>query len=351
MNHFQHTFTTGVNPAHLTIAPGGQFAYVANSNNYGIPGSDTVSVLDLKNNLPKLIISDPSFNEPYRIATDKHGKHAYVCNSGSPSQVGEKGTISIINTKTNRVSGIISGFDGPGDITVHKSRAYVTNYGASGGVKSGNGNTVSIVDLKNRQIVSTIQVDLAPCAIILSKCARYLYVVCYVDGNFGTGTLNIIKRKTNRIITTIKGFFGPFGIVLSKCGSFAYVTNFGSNNFAPYGNAISVVDLKTSRIIKNIKVGIQPSGVCISPNGHYLYVSNYNALYANPTTFENLTYGQGTVNIICLKQNVVIAPTIVVGETPSSITISLDGKSLYVCKYIQNTVSCIDLNSHQITTK
>ena len=81
------------------------------------------------------------------------------------------------------------------------------------------------------EIIETIEVDLAPASLVLSHCQRLLYVICYVDGLPGTGTLNVIETKTNTIIAKVQGLFGPFGIALSKCGSLAYVTNFGSNNF------------------------------------------------------------------------------------------------------------------------
>jgi DNA-binding beta-propeller fold protein YncE len=187
---------------------------------------------------------------------------AYLCNSGSPSTNLLPGTISIIDIKTNTVIGVIEGFDGPGSIVISKhSIAYVNNYGASGGVHSGNGKTVSVVDLNQRKIIDTIIVDQAPRALALSPCHKYLYVIAYVDDKPRTGKLNVISTKTNKIITTITGFFGPFGISVTKDSNFAFVTNFGSNDFAPYGTTVSVMDLNKYSIIKNIQVGIQPSRV------------------------------------------------------------------------------------------
>jgi YVTN family beta-propeller protein len=334
------TFTVGVNPANLAITPNGKYGYVANSNNYGIMGSDTVTVLDLRKGVPKLTIQDDSFIEPYRIAIDNEGRYAYVCNSGSPANIGLFGTVSIIEIKTNKVVGVITGFDGPGGIVISKNIAYVTNYGAPGGVMSGNGHTVSVVDLTQRSIIDTIEVDLAPAALALSPCHNFLYVVAYVDGVSGTGKLDVISTKTNSVITTITGFFGPFGIAVTKNGKYAYVTNFGSNDFAPYGTTVSVVDLNKYSIIKTIEVGIQPSGIVISED--FAYVSNYNVLYAK-ANFQNLTPGEGTVNVICLKCNKVISPTISVGQSPSTITLSPDNKKLYVCKYVQNTVAGLSL--------
>ena len=84
-------------------------------------------------------IHDHSFLEPYRIAIDCHDKYAYVCNSGSPARSSTVGTVSIISIKSNKVVGIITGFDGPGGIAIsNKNQTYVSNYGALGGAPSGN---------------------------------------------------------------------------------------------------------------------------------------------------------------------------------------------------------------------
>lgn len=338
--HLDGTFTVGVNPASVAITPNGKYGYVANSNNYSISDSDSVTVLDLERGVPKLTIHDPSFVEPYRIAIDHRGKFAYVCNSGSPATHSDVGTVSIIDIKSNTVVGTIGGFDGPGGIVISGNIAYVTNYGAPGGVNSGNGQTISVVNLHARTIIGTITVDLAPAALAISPNKKYLYVIAYVDGMPGTGILDIISTKSNTIVNRITGLFGPFDIALTKDGHYAYVTNFGSNNFAPYGTTVSVIDLHTKSIIKNIEVGIQPSGIAITEK--FAYVSNYNTLYAG-ANFQNLTPGEGTINIICLKSKRVISPTISVGQSPSTITLHPNGKKLYVCKYIQNTVASLSI--------
>jgi YVTN family beta-propeller protein len=337
MSHINNTYNVGVNPASISITPNGKYGYVANSNNYGIPNGGSVTVLDLKKGVPKLTIHDTSFVEPYRIGIDHDGNFAYVCNSGSPISPDLAGTLSIIDVKENKVVGTIIGFDGPGAIAISNHNiAYVTNYGAQGGLQSGNGKTVSVVDLNEREIIDTIEVDLAPSSLILSSDDKVLYVICYVDGNPGTGKLHVISTKTNKIIKTISGLFGPFGIALTKNGNLAYVTNFGSNNFEPYGTTVSVICLHENKIIKNISVGIQPCGIAIT--NEFAYISNYNVLYAGANS-QNLTPGEGTINIICLKHNKVISPTISVGQSPSTITLSSCGKKLYVSKYIQNTVA------------
>lgn len=323
-------FNVGVTPSSLIISKDGKKGYVTNANNYEIPGSDSVTVLDLETRLPILTIFDPSFVEPYRSGLTRDGKKLYVANSGSDS-------LTVIDTKSNAIINVIKGFDGPSGLALTKRRAYINNYGASGGLGSGNGKSISVLDLETEQIITTIIVPLAPSAITLSKDKKYLYVISYVDGQPGTGVLTVIKTRNYQIVTSIKGFSGPFGITIVK--DYAYVTNFGSNDFAPYGTTVSVVDLNKYQIIKIISVGIQPSGIC--SNGKYVFISNYNALYAK-SGFQNLTYGEGTINIIDTKTNNVIAPTIPIGETPSYL--ATYGNKVYATNYVQNTVRTISFN-------
>ena len=340
-----NVYNVGVTPAHLAITPNGKRAYVANVNEYGITGEYTVTVLDVPNKRPKRTIHDASFDEPWRVAINCRGTKAYVTNSASPRHIGEEGTVSIIDIRTNTVSGTIRGFDGPSAIVLSPRgrRAYVTNYGADGGgVGSGNGTTVSVVDLRKQQIIDTIAVSLAPAALALK--GNTLYVASYVDGTPGAGVFTAICRRTNRITSTTVGLFGPFDIGLSPDGSRAYVTNFGSNNYAPFGTTVSVVDTRRKRnvhIIKEIDVhGIQPSGIAISHDGAFAYVSCFNTLYAGPG-FTNLTPGLGTVQPICLLRNKIVAPTISVGQSPSTVTLAPDAKKLFVCAFAQNTVEAL----------
>lgn len=351
------TINVGVTPAGLAITPDNKFAYVANNNNYGLPFGDTVSVLNLTNNtLYKTIVLDQTSTdslEPYTVTINPAGTKAYVTNSNNT-------TISIIDIATNTVAGTIGGFDGPSGmvITPDGNTAYVNNYGGPEGVMSGNGNTVSVVNLNTLSIVGTITLNqppaspAAPAALALSPDARFVYVVNYVDGNPGTGTMSVIRTSDNTVISTpgLTGFSGPFAIAVAPNGKYAYVTNFGSNNFAPIGTTVSVVDLSSYTIVATIDLAIQPSGIAITPDGRYAYATNYNTLYAG-SGYTDLTAGQGTVNIIDIATNTVIPPTIVVGQSPDAIAIAPNGQFAYVSNYTSNTMSVIALQSFYITAQ
>jgi len=342
-NRLIATITAGVNPAWIAITPDNCFGYVANNNNYGITDQDTVSVLNLTNNTVQQIIHDDSFDEPYRIAINSTGTKAYVTNSNGS-------TITIIDIPTNTVEGLIDGFDGPSGIVITPSGnfAYVNNYGAPAGLGSGNGRTISVVNLNTNTIVETIVVGLAPAALAITPDGAFVYVVNYIDGTPNNGTISVIQTSTNTVVKTITGLSGPFGIAITPNGKYAYVTNFGSNNFIPIGTTVSVVDLSNNTISATINLAIQPSGIAITPDGCFAYATNYNTLYSHPKTFTGLTAGQGTINIIDIATNTVIPPIIAVGQSSNSIAISPNGKFAYVTNYTSNTVSVVKIPKRRI---
>lgn len=338
-NRVVATINVGVTPAGIALTPDNRFAYVANNNNYGLAGGDTVSVLNLKNNTLQQTISDASFNQPYTVTINRAGTIAYVTNSNST-------TITIIDIATNRVIGTIGGFDGPSGMVITPSgdRAYVNNYGSPPpGVGSGNATTVRVVDLDTNTIVGApITVGLAPASLAITPNGAFVYVINYVDGNPGTGTISVIQTSSNTVIDTIPGFSGPFAIAITPDGKFAYVTNFGSNNFMPIGTTVSVVDLSSNTVSATINLAIQPSGIAITPDGHFAYATNYDTLYTD-TNFTSLVAGQGTVNIIDIETNTVIPPIIAVGQSPDAVAISSNGNYAYVSNYTSNSVSVLNI--------
>lgn len=339
-NTVEATINAGVNPGGMAITPDSRKAYVVNVNSYEIINEHTVTVIDLNENAVEETIKDPSFNEPYTVTLNARATKAYVTNSNSS-------TVSIINTKTNQISGVIHGFDGPSGMVIDHRRniGYVNNYGGPEGVGSGNGKTVSVVNLKTDTIVGTIEVDQAPVALAIAPNGKFVYVINYVDGNPGTGTMNIIETDNNQVVATIGGFFGPFGIALTPNGRYAYITNFGSNNFDPIGTTVSVVNLKRRKITATIDLALQPAGIGITPDGRFAYVTNYNTLYRHKD-FTELTAGDGTVSIIDISRNEVLPPTILVGASPARVTISPNGKFAYISNFTANTIDVIAL-SHQ----
>ncbi len=339
-----NTFPVGVTPTSIALSSDGTKAFVANNNNYVIPNSDSVSVLDLVNGIPLTTITDASFNQPYTITIN--GTIGYVTNSAAS-------TITRINTVSNTVIGTIGGFDGPSGMVINGTTGYVNNYGASPGAGSGSATTMCFVNLVSNTVTGSMGVGLAPAALTINPSKTKIYNALYTTGNTGEGVVAVINIPSNTISATIGGFSGPFDIITNSTGTKVYVSNFGSNGFSPYGTTVSVIDTINNTISNTINVGIQPAGLILSNDNRYLYVSNYNTLYTQSfnapvnspgtgtVTMSSLVPGAGTVSIIDTETEEVISPCISVGQSPSNIAISSDGHTIYVSNYTSNTVSAI----------
>lgn len=202
------TVPTGLNPQHMAITPDSRFAYVANNNNFGFAGEDSVTVINLRTNQAVATIRDASFSEPYTITINPLGTLAYVTNSTSSS-------VSVINIKTRKVVDVINGFDGPSGMVIQGKFGYVNNYGAGevwnpttrtndpkpNAVGSGSGNTVSVIDLRTRQITSSFTVGAAPAAV--ASDGLFIYTANYVAGATNTGTLSKYDIGTGSVVATI----------------------------------------------------------------------------------------------------------------------------------------------------
>lgn len=342
-------FNVGVTPTGMAIYR--QVLFVANNNNYSIPGEDSVTVICTIRGRVVKTITDASFSQPYTVTAVNETGKIYVTNSASPTTKGGQGTVTEIDGCSFKVLGTIPGFDGPSGMAINRcgTVGYVNNYGAEGGVGSGNGNTVSVVDLIARKVTATIIVGLAPAALALSSDDKFLYVVNYVDGNPGTGSLSVISTTDNKLVSTITGFSGPFAIALSHDGLYAYVANFGSNNFQPFGTTVGIVGLcgcdTAPKIVANVRVGIQPAGLAVSPDDRFIYVSLYNSLYSSPST---LVPGQGTVVAIGRNRDKFYqdGPAVAVDQSPGNLVLSSDGTKLFCSNFTSNTVVEINAPFH-----
>ena len=104
-----------------------------------------------------------------------------------------------------------------------------------------------------------------------------------------------------------------FSVRPAEAAPFAYVANTNDNT-------VSVIDTATNLVVgPPIPVGIRPDGVTVTPDGKHVYVTNTGG-DPNP----------GTVSVIDTATNKVVGPPIAVGISPLGIAITPDGKHAYV---------------------
>ena len=135
--------------------------------------------------------------------------------------------------------------------------AYITNLGS---------NTVSVIDTKTNKVTATIPVGAGPLGVAVSPDGSKVYIT---NDNDNPGTVSVIDTATNTVTATIPVGVAPVGVAVSLDGSMVYVANFGSGT-------VSVITTATNTVIATIPIGPSPEGLAVTPDGSKVYVTQNN---------------------------------------------------------------------------
>jgi len=164
----------------VAITPNGEYAYVTSSSGH------TVTVIDTATNLITTTITD--INYPTGVAIAPNGKYAYVANCLTDSAYGfTSGEVLVIDTTTNTIEATISNLSSPSAIalSLNGAYAYVTNPSQG---------TISVIDIANRKVISTIT-DVPTNAITVMPNSKYVYAI-------GGGTVAVIDTTLTTAIVS-----------------------------------------------------------------------------------------------------------------------------------------------------
>jgi YVTN family beta-propeller protein len=133
--------------------------------------------------------------------------------------------------------------------------AYITNFDATG--------TVSVINTATNKVTAAIPVGGFPFGVAVSPDGRRVYVA-----NEGppSQTVSVIDTATNKVIANI-GTRGSVGIAASQDGRRVYAANTGDQT-------VSVIDATTNTLIANVPVGLFPYGVAVTPDSRKVYITD-----------------------------------------------------------------------------
>jgi YVTN family beta-propeller protein len=191
----------------------------------------------------------------------------------------------------------------------------------------------------------------APSGLSLSADGTRLYVALNM-----TNEVAVIDTTTSTILARVKVGIYPYTTVVSADGSRVYVTNWGGKvpgptdvtdgmfpiivdprTGIPITGTVSVIDTASNTVVKTIDTGLHPTGMALSPDGSRLYVTNGNS---------------DTVSIIATATDAVVRTLHVggpepwketlLGASPNAVTVSPNGRTLYVANAAQNAIAVVD---------
>jgi YVTN family beta-propeller protein len=241
--------------------------------------SATVSVIDVATNA--VIATVPVGLRPAGLDVDAYGREVWVANEGSNS-------VSVISAATNSVLETVPVGVAPHGIafSFHGEQVYVTSQA----------DTVSVIDVYDRDLAATVPVGHTPTAIVAPFSAEAKVYVA----NQSSRTVSVIDRASNEVVKTIAVGIDPTSIVEHYPGRLL-VANTGSDTISviatttdtvvdtwpavrPYGLAgslftpdrlfatgmgatggiVSVIDATTGGVVTTVPVGDFPQGIGVA---------------------------------------------------------------------------------------
>ncbi len=104
--------------------------------------------------------------------------------------------------------------------------------------------------------------------------------------------------------------------------------------------SVSVVDLEEGKEVKNIEVGLHPTAMVFSPDKEKLFVACANS--------DIISVIDTRKDVVIDKISVSIDDSLPFGNAPNALTISKEGRLLYVANGTENSICVIDLTTKKI---
>ena len=295
----------GVGKAPVAVSVSATRAYVANQ------GSNSISVVDLKQNPPVVAATIAVGSQPDAAALSANGARLYASNFGS-------GTVSVIDTATNAVTKTVAVGRGPTGLVEAGGLVYVANLSSQ---------SVSVFDpalaaprVTSFAVPATGSTLSAPSGLAASANGRRLYVNDAQNGK--TFVFDLTKSPPVSTGSVVNGA-GSFPAYLSVAGT----TGFSAN---PGTNSIRVLDL-AALTATNVPVGSSPYGVVALPSLGEAFAANSGS--------DDLT-----VIDTAGAAPTALAPTVVTGNVPDAIAVSPDQRTVVVSNKGEGTVFIFHVN-------
>ncbi len=343
-----------LSPIEMEFSSDGSLLYVVCQD------SDEVRILDAASG--KVLASIPVGHVPRGIAMSQDGKRLYVTNAWSD-------TVSIIDTANRQVIQTLpTGFEPSGVVVdLAGGTLYVANR------LSGD---VSVIDLASGQEIKRLLAGRGSSYLTLSPDGKWIYCThIYPNpGAFRTppvSEITVIDTENQRVVERmpLQNVAGVFHVATSADGQLSVAAQLRPKNLIPlahvehgwvFGDSLTlfgddVGDHPVQVPIDELdRYYALPWGVAITPDKSKIFVTTAGSQSVTVIDVARLlktakTRGKALGNDLSASAEYVEA-RIPVGHNPRGVTLSPDGKRLYVANRLDDTISVIDTQSDTVTS-
>lgn len=339
-------YTTGTNPTSISVAPAGQYAYVAHGS--GVSGYS----IDLYGALTSLGASTTAGTNPNSVSIDPSGKFLYVANGSSTNVSGY--TISSLTGALTGFGAVAAGSN-PRSVTVdpYGNYAYVANYGTGLASSTVSAYTIDATFGTLASLGSLVTGGNGPSSVIVDPSGKFAYVANDKSADISGYTIDTVTVPGALITpSNMRARAGSISIAMTKgtnsvaySPKYAYVANSGTGDVSGYAidagtGALTPMDTDavTPLIQTTIAALAGTNSVTVDPTGRFVYVTNGGV----SNSISGYTIGTGGA-LTAMAGNPYL-PGGSIGA-PSSISIDPSGRFAYIANNATHNVTAFTIDT------
>jgi len=330
------------------------------------PHADTVSIIDLRANPPKVLaeidVPNSVVGPPLNVAVSPREDIALVTSNqridpADPTKTTADDRLTVIDltalkpSLVTRVKSVVGGGNGAGQpkilatLQAGKGAAGVSinKAGTLALVANRDEGTVSVFTISGTTVTAAGKVTVGgeksgPSAVIFDPDGKHALVTRDSDNRITLLTIDGSKVEVSK--REIAAGLRPYGLDISAKGEVAVVANIGIG--AGDADTISVIDLKLDppRVVQTYTVGQTPEGIKLSPDGKFVAVSVMNG--SNKPANSPFFNGNGLLQI-WTRTGTQLTKTaeLPIGRWCQGIAWSANGKTILVQCMVEEEINII----------
>ena len=194
-------------------------------------------------------------------------------------------------------------------------RAFVSNWESR---------TVSVIDIRSRQILEIIHTPGIPRGLGISPDGKYLYAALYSSGmviKIDLSSFKIIKK-------ILLGHGAPRHLTVARKADKLYVSDM-------YRGTISEISISTDRILKTLYVGSNLNTIALSPDERYLFISSRGKNSKEGYLHKGPVFGK--IFVYDTEKRQLVDGTWG-GNQPTGLAVSPDGKTVAFSDFLDEKI-------------
>jgi YVTN family beta-propeller protein len=233
-------------------------------------------------------------------------------------------TVALVDPKHPQKVEKIATRKHPQDVVVSPDRSLA--YIAEMGTTEAPGNTVSVLDVGTRRIVTRIPLGRAtrPHLLVLSRGGDILWAACAQEN--AIAEIDVRNKAIRKLWNTQQK--GSYLLAGAPDDKKIYVSNFDSGS-------VSVIN-RTDASVHILRLGGQPIGIDVSPDSSAVWVSN----------LQN-----NTISVINTADDRIVQTLPAGGDGPARLKFTADGKQVWVTNLRSNELVAFDVAERHIVRR